>query len=88
MRFQIFLAFFSLVFSKVMNNAGPIFLKYGVDTLTQDDDTVTTISWDTAGDLFEKLIELATTKPWYDAYNPTFWIVMYVLSRFLTKMLG
>lgn len=35
-RFQLFIAFFSLVFSKVLNAAGPICLKYAVDTLTMD----------------------------------------------------
>lgn len=85
-RFQLFLAFFSLVFSKVMNNAGPIFLKYGVDTLTEDQATAVNISWEQAGTMFEKFIELATTKSWFDNYNPTFWIVLYILSRFLNKL--
>ncbi len=86
MRFQLFLAFFSLILSKVFNNAGPIFLKYAVDTLTKDTTTVESISWEEAGAMVENFVNLALTESWYDVYNPTFWVVMYVLTRFLNKL--
>lgn len=87
-KFEIVLVFIFIGASKAVNAVAPIFLKYAVDNLEEPGVQVQSTNLKHFGTLAKKMLMAAATENWYSAYNPTFWVGMYVLARFLSTGLG
>ena len=79
-------AFFSLLSSRIVKVTSPIALKYAVDTLTIAGTTLTAL---TSDHFFSLQLEVynSLTSPSLDYDAPFLWIILYIVSRFISSML-